>query len=77
METRGPGFRVIGNRWAPESHAIKDFLARNQVPYEFLDIETSEEGRTLVRQAETSLEGPALEEVRARLVRLEKEMQRS
>lgn len=34
------GIRVLGNRWSPESHNIKDFLARNHVPYRWLDIET-------------------------------------
>ena len=35
------GVRVLGNRWSPESHNIKDFLARNHVPYQWLDIETA------------------------------------
>src|SRR5829696_3284607 len=34
------GIRVLGNRWSPASHNIKDFLARNHVPYQWLDIET-------------------------------------
>src|SRR4029453_9888797 len=34
--------RVLGNRWSPASHNIKDFLARNHVPYQWLDIEISE-----------------------------------
>ncbi len=42
------GIRVIGNRWSPRSHEIKDFLARNQVPYQWLDIESSEEAQELV-----------------------------
>jgi thioredoxin reductase (NADPH) len=33
------GVRAIGNRWSPASHAVKDFLARNHVPYRWLDIE--------------------------------------
>ncbi|MBB6096828.1 thioredoxin reductase (NADPH) [Deinobacterium chartae] len=33
------GLRVVGSRWSPESHAIKDFLARNGVPYTFFDVE--------------------------------------
>ena len=33
------GIQVIGNRWSSESHRVKDFLARNQVPYEWQDIE--------------------------------------
>jgi len=35
------GIRVLGNRWSPVSHNIKDFLARNHVPYKWLDIETA------------------------------------
>lgn len=37
-----PGFggvRVVGHQWSAESHTIKDFLARNQVPYHYLDME--------------------------------------
>ena len=45
------GIRVIGNRWSPDSHQVKDFLARNQVPYEWLDIESSEEAQKLVEYA--------------------------
>src|ERR1700741_1900048 len=36
------GIRVLGNRWSPASHNIKDFLARNHVPYRWLDVETAE-----------------------------------
>ena len=39
------GVRVFGDRWSPEGHGVRNFLARNQVPYEFLDIETSENAR--------------------------------
>jgi thioredoxin reductase (NADPH) len=42
------GIRVVGNRWSPRSHEVKDFLARNQVPYQWLDIESSEEAQQLV-----------------------------
>src|SRR5258708_10384281 len=38
---RFEGIRVLGNRWSPASHNIKDFLARNHVPYQWLDIETA------------------------------------
>ncbi len=46
------GIRVIGNRWSPQSHQVKDFLARNQVPYQWLDIELEEEAQRLVSCAE-------------------------
>ena len=42
------GIRIVGDRWSPETHRIKDFLARNQVPYRWLDVETSEEARELL-----------------------------
>jgi thioredoxin reductase (NADPH) len=32
------GIRVIGHRWSPEAHAARDFLARNQVPFQWLDL---------------------------------------
>jgi len=34
------GIRVIGHRWSQTSHAARDFLARNQVPYKWLDLDT-------------------------------------
>ena len=46
------GIRVVGNRWSPGSHAIKDFLARNRVPYQWQDVEVSEEAWQLVAQAD-------------------------
>ncbi len=47
------GIRVIGHRWSPKSHQVKDFLGRNQVPYQWLDIETNEEARRLVTYAKS------------------------
>jgi thioredoxin reductase (NADPH) len=35
------GIRVLGNRWSPASHTVKDLLARNHIPYRWLDIETA------------------------------------
>jgi thioredoxin reductase (NADPH) len=46
------GIRVLGNRWSPLSHQIKDFLARNQVPYRWLDVESGEEARNLMQSPE-------------------------
>jgi len=33
---------VLGHRWSPRSYAVRDFLARNQVPYRFFDVETAD-----------------------------------
>lgn len=32
------GLRVVGYRWSPASHAVKDFLGRNSFPYEWIDL---------------------------------------
>src|SRR5208337_1952173 len=37
------GVRVLGTRWSPHSYAIRDFLARNQAPYQWIDVETAEQ----------------------------------
>jgi thioredoxin reductase (NADPH) len=42
------GIRVIGHQWSALSHDLKDFLARNQIPYRWLDIETHDEAHILV-----------------------------
>jgi thioredoxin reductase (NADPH) len=43
------GIRVIGHRWSPQSHQVKDFLSRNLTPYQWLDIETSQEAQSLIK----------------------------
>jgi thioredoxin reductase (NADPH) len=42
------GLRLLAGRWAPRGHAIRDYLTRNQVPYQWLDPERDEEGRRVV-----------------------------
>jgi thioredoxin reductase (NADPH) len=42
------GIRVAGTLWSANSHTVKDFLARNQIPYQWLDIEFDSEARNLV-----------------------------
>ena len=43
------GIRVVGTTWSPATHEVKDFLARNQVPYRFLDIERDEEAESILK----------------------------
>jgi thioredoxin reductase (NADPH) len=45
------GLRLIGHQWSPRSHAIKDFLAGNLVPYRWLDVERQPETRALLEAA--------------------------
>jgi len=44
------GLRVLGTRWSPRSYELREFLARNQVPYRFLDVEAADKDKE-VRQA--------------------------
>lgn len=78
------GIRVVGHRWSADSHALKDFLGRNGVPYQWLDIEsTGDEARGLLAKAGldagrlpvvlladgTSLVEPTLQEVAEKIGR--------
>ena len=42
------GIRVAGTLWSPQSHDVKDFLSRNRIPYQWLDIEMDHQNRLLV-----------------------------
>jgi thioredoxin reductase (NADPH) len=42
------GVRVVGHRWSAPSHAVKDFLTRNQVPFRWLELERDAEAARLL-----------------------------
>jgi thioredoxin reductase (NADPH) len=46
------GIRVAGALWSNSSHKIKDFLTRNQIPYQWLDIEKDREAQQLLDSVE-------------------------
>jgi thioredoxin reductase (NADPH) len=41
------GVYVVGTRWAPETHRLKDFLAKSQVPYRWVEPEGITDARVL------------------------------
>lgn len=43
------GIRVAGTLWSANSHLAKDFLARNLIPYKWLDIEQDTQAEDMVR----------------------------
>jgi thioredoxin reductase (NADPH) len=45
------GIRVAGNALSPASFVVKDFLASNQVPYQWLDTENDASARELLSEA--------------------------
>ncbi len=51
------GIRVAGTLWSPKSHDVKDFLARNRIPYLWLDIDQDAAACELVDGTLASLGG--------------------
>jgi thioredoxin reductase (NADPH) len=55
------GLRLVGHQWSPRSHAIKDFLASNLIPYHWLEVTRDPEARKLLDAAGVGTEQlPAL-----------------
>jgi thioredoxin reductase (NADPH) len=44
------GIRVIGLRWSPTDHAVRDFLSRNRIEYKWLDPETMPDAVSLLQE---------------------------
>lgn len=42
------GIRVAGAQWSPRSHDVKDFFARHQIAYEWLDVDRDAKARAQV-----------------------------
>lgn len=42
------GIRIAGARFSPQSHAVREFLSRNQVPYQWIDIDEDASMRDLI-----------------------------
>ena len=41
------GIRVAGALWSPQSHTVKDFLARHQIAYQWLDVDADAQARLI------------------------------
>ncbi len=52
------GIRVLGTLWSPRSHLVKDFLTRNQIPYQWLDVDKDEEARRVQESLDGELRLP-------------------
>jgi thioredoxin reductase (NADPH) len=42
------GIRIAGARFSPQSHFVREFLSRNQVPYQWIDIDEDSSMRELI-----------------------------
>jgi thioredoxin reductase (NADPH) len=45
------GLRLLGRQWSPQSHAIKDFLGGNLIPYRWLDVDRDPQAAELLAAA--------------------------
>ena len=71
------GIKLIGYQFSPKSHVIKEFLTGNLVPYQWMDIEKSKDGKQLLEvnnfklkdlpvvffEDGTSLQSPSIQEL--------------
>ena len=48
------GVRVLGTRWSPHSYTIRDFLTRNQAPYQWIDVEMAGQAAEVRRLVEAA-----------------------
>src|ERR1700727_1525179 len=44
------GIRVIGVRWSPQDHEIRDFLSRNRIPYQSVNPEQNPDALALLKE---------------------------
>jgi len=44
------GVKIIGSRFSPDAHRLRDFATRNAVPFTWLDLDTDEQADALLRQ---------------------------
>src|ERR1700747_512563 len=49
---KGPfeGVRIVGLRWSATDHAVRDFLTRNRIPYQWLNPELTPDALALLQQ---------------------------
>jgi thioredoxin reductase (NADPH) len=50
--TEVPALRIVGHRWSARSYEVRDFLARNEVPYRWM-LSDDAEGRQLLEAAQS------------------------
>ena len=67
VSARSEGLRLVGHQWSPRSHAIKNFLAGNLIPYRWLDVERNPDARGLLDAAGVAPRGSSGAVLRRRI----------
>ena len=65
----GAGLRIIGSRYSPDTRRVREFAARNRVPYRWLDLETDPAAEALLAEASVAPEQTPIVIVHGRLLR--------
>ncbi|MGC9667771.1 FAD-dependent oxidoreductase [Planosporangium sp. 12N6] len=45
----GAGIRIVGSHYAPDTRRLREFAARNRIPYRWIDLERDREAEALLR----------------------------
>ncbi|HEY3717434.1 MAG TPA: FAD-dependent oxidoreductase [Jatrophihabitantaceae bacterium] len=46
----GAGFRIIGSSYSPDSRRLREFAARNRLPFRWIDLEKDQQAETLLNR---------------------------
>ncbi len=44
------GVKILGSRFSPDAHRLRDFATRNAIPFTWIDLEADEQAETLLRE---------------------------
>ena len=45
----GAGVRLVGSRFSPDTRRLREFMARNRMPYDWVDLEVDDEAESLLQ----------------------------
>jgi thioredoxin reductase (NADPH) len=65
----GVGLRIVGSRYSPDARRLRDFAARNRLPYRWLDLEADPGAETLLQHFGVALEDTPIVIAADRLLR--------
>jgi len=44
------GVRILGSRFSPDAHRLRDFATRNAIPFHFIDLDSDEQADAMLRE---------------------------
>ena len=65
----GVGLRIVGSRYSPNARRLRDFMARNRIPFRWLDLEADRGAEAMLTQFGVAPEDTPIVIVHGRLLR--------